>query len=192
MHGPESWGDIAIDLADPTDPKRGRIGIERKKIGDNAVFVLRSRAENHGWSVHVIGRDEPWPTQRDATMIHVREYVPQETKGARAEGPAAEQSAGRVHLVDPDGRFSELENECTTYVQGVTRRSPNRLDAYAYAIVELREMKLDARRDHARDAEGSAAANRALASQLSGEARGAAVVGGLSGARSLGRKRMGL
>jgi phage terminase large subunit-like protein len=164
----EEWGDKAVDLANPSKKGAGRIGIERKKIGDNAAYVIKSRAENRGWRVRVIGRDEPWPPW-DPTCIFVREYNPQEGKGARAEGPAAETEAGRVHLVDPDPaapRFADLEKECTTFVPGTTKRSPNRLDAFAYLVTELRELRLDSPPDHARDAAAAAAMNAALDARL--------------------------
>lgn len=196
----EDWGDRAVALAHPSRQGAGRIGIERKKIGDNAAFVIKSRAENRGLRVRVIGREEPWPPW-DPTCIFVREYNPQEGKGARAEGPAAETEAGRVHLVDPAfpdvPRFADLEKECTTFVPGTTKRSPNRLDAFAYLVTELRELRLDSPPDYARDAAAAAAMQAELTERLR---RGAAlpgrIVSTLASAPGLGvapgGRRMGL
>jgi phage terminase large subunit-like protein len=194
--GPNEWGDKAIDLAHPRRAGAGRIGIERKKIGDNAAFVIKSRAENRNLRTRMIGKDEPWPAW-DPGCIFIREYNPQESKGARAEGPAAETEAGRVHLIDPDPsrpRFADLEKECTTYVQGTTKRSPNRLDAFAYLVTELRELRRDSPPDHARDAAAAVAMQSELDARLRG-GRGASPTlaggGGFGGAVGGGR-RMGL
>lgn len=195
--GPNDWGDRAIDLAHPRRAGAGRIGIERKKIGDNAAFVLKSRAENRGLRTRMIGKDEPWPAW-DSGCVFIREYNPQESKGARAEGPAAETEAGRAHLVDPafpeSPRFADLEKECTTYVPGTTKRSPNRLDAFAYLVTELRELRLDSPPDHARDAAAAVRMQAELDARLAGR-RGTSPTlaggGGLGGAVGGGR-RMGL
>lgn len=131
---PEQWGELAIRK----HLKGGRITIERKKIGDNAVYVIRSCAATHGLTVEVIGRDAPWPPPQPQ-VIHVREQSPQDSKGSRAEGPATETDANRVHHV---GQFPDLEKEMTTYVPGTRMRSPNRLDAAAYAIAEVRGLAM--------------------------------------------------
>jgi phage terminase large subunit-like protein len=194
-YGPTEWGDIAVELAHPRRKGAGRIGIERKKIGDNAAFVIKSRAENAGLRTIMISKDEPWPPW-DPTCIYVREYNPQESKGTRAEGPAAETDAGRVHLVDPEPseapRFADLEKECTTYVPGETKRSPNRLDAFAYLVTELRELREDSPPDHARDVQVAAQMQTALDERLR---RGApatpGVVSGLGGAVRGGGRRLG-
>jgi phage terminase large subunit-like protein len=107
-YAPEAWGDVVVSMC----RRGGRVVIERNHLGDNAVYVIRSRATNVGLIVKVIGRDEPWPPL-DPRCIHVREVVSRESKTARAEGPAAETEAGRVHLV---GEFPDLEQEMTTYV----------------------------------------------------------------------------
>lgn len=194
--GPNEWGDRAVDLANPARQGAGRIGIERKKIGDNAAFVIKSRAENRGLRTRMIGKDEPWPPW-DPTCIFIREYNPQESKGARAEGPAAETEAGRAHLVDPDPaapRFADLEKECTTYVPGATKRSPNRLDAFAYLVTELRELRLDSPPDRAREALAAQTMNAALDARLrGGPVLPGRVVSSLVGAGASGTgRRMGL
>jgi|GEM_PF-844757 len=177
-HTSREWADLGIKHADPRipGPRRGRIGVERKRIGDAAAEVLKSRAETAGLRVRVLGREEPWPAF-DPGCLFIREYSPQESKGSRADGPAAETDAGRAHLVDPDPkapRFADLEKELTTYVPGVTKRSPNRLDAFAYLVIELRELRLDSPPDHSRDA--------ATAARLHGELQAALRTGSAPGA----------
>jgi phage terminase large subunit-like protein len=199
-HPFETWGDLAVDRAHPSRRGAGRIGIERKRIGDGAVGCIKSRAENRGLRVRVIGKDDPWPAW-DPGFIFVREYSPQESKGTRAEGPAAETEAGRVHLVDAAHseapRFADLEAECTTYVPGATKRSPNRLDAFAYLISELRELRLDSPPDHGRDAAAAVAMQAELERQLRGATLPGQVVSALAGTRPGsgivgGGRRMGL
>lgn len=178
-HPFETWGDLAVDRAHPSKPGAGRIGIERKRIGDGAVGCIRSRAENRGLRVRVIGKDEPWPAW-DPACIFIREYNTNDSKGTRAEGPAAETASGRVHLVDPGHpdapRFADLERECTTYVPGVTTRSPNRLDAFAYLVTELRELRRDSPPNHAADAAAAVGLNAAVQAALSGRPATAAHV----------------
>jgi phage terminase large subunit-like protein len=173
-HGPNEWGDISVDLADPRKPgpegsRRGRLVIERKHLGDSAAFTIKSRAESKGLRTRVLGKDEPWPAF-DGTCIFIREQNTNLSKGTRAEGPAAESDGGRAHLVDPgypdQPRFADLEKECTTYVPGVTKRSPNRLDALVYLVIEIRELKLDSPPDHGAAAAQAIAMNKALADSL--------------------------
>lgn len=194
--GFDEWGDRAIDLAHPRRPGAGKIGIERKRIGEGAFGNLKARADTRKLRIKSIGKDEPWPAW-DPGCIFVREYSPQETKGTRAEGPAAETEAGRVHLVDPGWpdapRFADLERELVTYVPGTTKRSPNRLDAFAYVVTELRELRLDSPLDHAREAAAAAALNAALNERLrAGSPLPGRVVSTLAGGVVPGGRRMGL
>ena len=55
-------------------------------------------------------------------------------KAVRAEPVAAMYEQGRIHHV---GEFPYLEEEMCTWVPGVSRESPNRLDALVWAITEL-------------------------------------------------------
>jgi phage terminase large subunit-like protein len=55
-------------------------------------------------------------------------------KYARAEPVAALYEQGRVHHV---GKLARLEDEMTTYVPGVSKGSPNRMDALVWALTEL-------------------------------------------------------
>lgn len=201
-HAAGAWAALAIDRADPrkAGPKRGRIVIERKHVGDMAAEVLRSACTNAGLRMRVLSRGEAWPAF-EAGCVFVREQNTNLSKGTRAEGPAAETAAGRMHLVDPGypdaGAFGQLENECTTYVDGQRHRSPNRLDALVYLVIELRELRLDSPADHVSEARVAAdisqrlaaAASRAapvagsLAARLAGAGRGA---GHVTGGRRMG------
>jgi hypothetical protein len=157
--------------------------------------VIRARAESRGLKVRVLERNEPWPAFASDT-IYIREQNTNLSKGTRAEGPAAETDAGRAHLVDPnpdEPRFSDLERECTTYVPGVTKRSPNRLDAFAYLLIELRELKLDAPANHAADAANAVALNAAVQAQLAGRpATAAQAAQRLAGGLTIAGRRLGL
>lgn len=54
-------------------------------------------------------------------------------KAVRAEPVAALYEQGKVHHV---GRFAQLESQMTTFVPGVTQKSPDRMDALVWAITE--------------------------------------------------------
>lgn len=135
---PEEWGDIAI--RECAENSAAGVVIERNHIGDNGVYVLKSRAENRKMRIEVLKRwtedkCESFPP-RAPGVVYIREIVSATGKGVRASGPAVEQEAGRVHVV---GTMPELELELTTYEPG-TSRSPNRYDAYAQLVTELREL----------------------------------------------------
>lgn len=55
-------------------------------------------------------------------------------KHARAEPIASRMEQGRVHFV---GVWPELEDQLCNYVPGLTRKSPDRLDAFVWACTEL-------------------------------------------------------
>jgi phage terminase large subunit-like protein len=166
--------------------------IERKHLGQAAAEVLRSNAITMGLRLRVLDRGEKWPAF-DPGWVYVREQNTNLSKGTRAEGPAAETAAGRMHLVDPgypdQGAFTQLENECTTYVDGARQRSPNRLDALVYLVIELRELRLDSTADHAADARVAADLSSRLAASVQAPARSRVVSGLVSGG---GRGRLGL
>lgn len=142
-HRPEDWGDLVVNH----HPTGGRVTVERKKVGDMATAVIRSRAESRGLRVVVIDPKKPWPPI-ERGVIHIREQNPQDPKEVRASGPAVEAQAGRVHHV---GYFPDLEKEQTSWVPGEGRASPNRLDAAAYLIAELRDLPREAAPDGSQD-----------------------------------------
>ena len=207
-HSAQAWGDLAVSHADPRLPgpaARGRIVIERKHVGDHAAMTIKACAESRGLRMRVLGKDEPWPAP-DGHTIYVRERNSNLSKGTRAEGPAVETAEGRVHLVDPGypdaPAFSQVEAECTTYVDGVSSRSPNRLDALVYLVVELRELRLDSPPDHSADARAAAEMHRQLGERLrrgattdgASTAAVARLAGSVPGVSrfGLGGRRMGL
>lgn len=137
-HTPEAWGDIAVQQC--ADHGAAGCVVERNHLGDNATFVLKSRASNRGITVRTLDRwtsegCKPFP-RRTPGVIYVREVVAASSKTSRAGGPAAETESGRVHV---RGTMPELEDQLTTYVPG-SARSPNRYDAAVYLITELCEL----------------------------------------------------
>jgi phage terminase large subunit-like protein len=182
-YSPAEWGDVVVSRC----PRGGRVVVETNHVGDNAAYVIQSRADSKGLRVQVIGKDDPWPPL-DAKVIHVREVFSRDGKYARADGPAAETEAGRVHLV---GEFPDLEKELTTWVPGATR-SPNRLDALAFCVTELRELGLESSsRDINAEAQAAVDVNKALRTILAGrptESGPNRMAGALAGrARRIGR-----
>ena len=56
-------------------------------------------------------------------------------KMLRAEPVAAMHERGRIHFVGRN--FTELEEQLTTYVPGMSRKSPDRLDWFVWAVTDL-------------------------------------------------------
>ncbi len=159
-YSPEEWGDIAVSYC----RRGGNISIERNHIGEHGTYVLRSRAMTTlgpEMQVRVLAKAEPWPA-RDDRCIFVREQWSRESKGTRADGPAAETEAGRVHLV---GEFAQLETQLVTYVPG-SGRSPNNYDAFAYLVTELRGLAMAPKANGNRDVQVAAEVQRRLTSAL--------------------------
>jgi phage terminase large subunit-like protein len=133
---PEEWGDLAV--AQHLDNGAAGCVVERNHLGDNATFVIRSRAKERTWNgkpvtVHVLDeKDKAFPA-RTPGRIYVREVVAASSKTTRAGAPAAETEAGRVHVV---GKLPKLEKQWVTFEPG-SRKSPNNYDAAAYLIIEL-------------------------------------------------------
>ncbi len=150
---PDEWGDIAIGWM----PKGGRCTIETNQGGNLNSHVLQSRAALRGMGVVRVGREDEWP-RAEPSVVYVREVHSRESKGTRADGPAAETEAGRVHVV---GELPDLELEMTTFVPG-SKKSPNRLDAAVFAITELRGLGRDAVADPGDGMRAAAAMNAAL------------------------------
>lgn len=130
--GPEEWGDLLV--ADCIERKCVGCVIERKRVGDFATALVRSRAEAKGLRVRLLTASEPWPRYTKG-VIYVRERSPQESKIRRADGPASECELGNVHHV---GTFPKLEKQLLTYTG--KGRSPNQFDAYTQLISELRDL----------------------------------------------------
>lgn len=131
---PEEWGDLVIKQH--IDNGAAGAVVERNHLGDNATFVIRSRAKERkingsDITVHVLEKGKPFPS-RTPGRIYVREVVAAESKTTRAGAPAAETEAGRVHVV---GTLPKLELQWTTFEPGT--KSPNNYDASVYLIIEL-------------------------------------------------------
>lgn len=165
---PEEWGDIVVAFCADEGAAGGTI--ERNHLGDNAAFVITERAKVRGLVTYGIPREDqhkPFP-HRKPGVIYIRETISRDDKGARAQPPAVATKAGRVHLC---GTFPELETELTTWEPG-TRKSPNRLDAFAALVAELLGLALPAPKDTRADAQGSAAVYAELQKRLRAAAAG--------------------
>lgn len=127
---PSEWADKAIGHCE-----NGAAGIvtEHNRGGLMIDAILRERAERRG----LVLRDfppngKPFP-ERTPGVIYLRSHKTQDAKDSRAFPAASRCEAGRVHHV---GYFDELETEMTTWTPDDSR-SPNRLDAAVYLILEL-------------------------------------------------------
>ncbi len=170
-HEPEAWGRIAIDWM----PRGGRSTLETNQGGNLNVGPMRSAAKDRGLRVVTIGREDDWPPA-DEGVVFVREVHSRENKGTRADGPAAETEAGRVHVV---GELPDLELEMTTYEPGGTRKSPNRLDVAVFCITELAALNAGSADDPAGDMRAWASALKQLGARPArGRAPGSWITGG--------------
>ena len=79
---------------------------------------------------------ETWRTIVNGIDPHAatKEVHASRGKFARAEPGAARYEQGKVHHV---GLFRDLEDQMCSYVAGVTRDSPDRMDALVWGITEL-------------------------------------------------------
>ena len=136
-HTPAQWSDVVVGWC-----LRGAAGVvlERNRGGDLVVETIRARAKERGLRVELLPPTTPFP-RRAPGVIYVREVHAAAAKAHRASGPSVLYSQGRVHHVGVHGR---LELEMTTWEPG-SRKSPNRIDALAYAVTELGALALDAR-----------------------------------------------
>lgn len=156
---PEQWGDIAV--RECVDRGAAGVVVERNHLGDAPTFIIKSRAENRGFAVRVLKKDQAFP-RRTPGVIYVRENVAASSKTSRAGGPAAETQSGRVHLV---GVHPQLEYELTTYEPG-NNRSPNRFDAFVYGVIELRGLADTKQRATPEQIQGTAEIARRLRDEL--------------------------
>lgn len=133
---PEEWGDQAVRWC---QQDAAGVLIERNKIGDLGIAVIRARAQNAGLRVKLITDAQRVFPKRTPGVVYVREVVAASSKYSRGSGPAAHTEAGKVHLV---GTFPELERELVTYEPG-TAKSPNRHDVFVYGVLELAGLMRD-------------------------------------------------
>lgn len=66
--------------------------------------------------------------------LNIKEIHTYKSKPERFAPVSVKYSQGKVHHV---GVFKRLEGQMTTYIPGLTKKSPDRLDALAYAITDL-------------------------------------------------------
>jgi phage terminase large subunit-like protein len=160
---PDMYGDLAVRKC--IDQRCAGVIIERNHVGDHAAFVITSAARNHQMQVRLLDKRDPFPAWTPG-VIYVREVVAASSKITRAEAPASETKAGRVHVV---GNLSELERQWTTFEPG-SRKSPNQYDASVYLILELAQLGTE-ETNAAADLEVAAAAHKVLHERLSARAR---------------------
>lgn len=114
--------DVSAQLS-PKDWARTSIGLWKEYRADKLIAE-----KNCGWDMV------------DATMTAIDENVvitsviAKRGKILRAQPIAALYESGRVHHV---GQFPELELEMTTYTGDPKQKSPNRLDALVYCLMDL-------------------------------------------------------
>jgi len=105
-HAPETWGTMAIQAAARYNCP---IIVETNRGGQMAEFVLRAAAEKHGFFPEIIA------------------VKTKDGKHTRGEPVATLDERRATRHV---GQFPILHNQLTSYVPGVSKRSPDRMDAY--------------------------------------------------------------
>ena len=113
---------------------------ETNKGGDAVIACLKVAIEARGLKMRLIPRTDknPFP-ERTPGVVYVREVWARNSKYTRAEGTAALDVAGHLHMV---GAFPELETELCTFEPG-TSESPNRYDACNHVVAELADLRRD-------------------------------------------------
>ena len=109
---PQVWGERVVSLYD--EFKCDRVVAEVNNGGDLVVHLL----------------------QQVRPSLPVKKVTASRGKALRAEPIAALYEQGKVHHV---GYFAELEDELCEYEPGVTKKSPDRLDALVWSLTELSE-----------------------------------------------------
>lgn len=144
-HTAKEWPAISVGAC--IDDGAAGVVVETNHGGNTPLELLRVAADFRGVKIRVLprttptSRNEPFPTERTPRTIYVREVYTQTNKIQRAEGPAALDEAGRLHMI---GTFPELETELVTYEPG-TAKSPNRYDAMMHVVTELADLRRDSR-----------------------------------------------
>lgn len=108
---PNTWANKVIWAYDKHEA--GAIVVETNQGGDMIETILRS----NGFKGKII-------------KIHAKKG-----KALRAEPVSGLYEQGRVRHVEKG--LTDLEDECQEWVPGVTKESPNRIDALVYAVTEL-------------------------------------------------------
>ena len=105
-HPPETWGTLVIQAA---QRHNAVVVVETNRGGQMAEFVLRAACEKVGFFPEIIA------------------VKTKDGKFSRAEPVATLGTKRRIRHV---GHFDRLHQQLTGYVPGLSKRSPDRLDAY--------------------------------------------------------------
>ncbi len=144
--------------------------VETSRGGSAWTELLRAHAGPRGFEVSVLEKGKPFPTRLPGT-IYVREVHAVNSKHSRGEGPADLGRAGYVHHVGDPGQFKTLEDQLVTWEPG-SGPSPDRLDAHAYLISELRGLARPKPVDNTTQLAGAAEINRRLMNFAAARSRG--------------------
>jgi predicted phage terminase large subunit-like protein len=109
---PQEWATKAVEVYEKY--KADRIVAETNNGGDLVIHLL----------------------QQVNPSVSTKKVTATRGKQMRAEPIAALYEQGRVHHV---GYFTELEDEMCEFEPGITRNSPDRMDALVWALTELSE-----------------------------------------------------
>jgi phage terminase large subunit-like protein len=109
---PQEWATKAVEVYDKY--KADRIVAETNNGGDLVIHLL----------------------QQVKPSVATKKVTATRGKQLRAEPVAALYEQGRVHHI---GYFTELEDEMCEYEPGVSKDSPDRMDALVWALTELSE-----------------------------------------------------
>lgn len=123
---PDSWGAAVLEAYDHFGADA--IVVETNRGGDMVMQVIRNACQAG------VDRDgKRIPPRQCPRLIPVRASRGQ-GKDTRAEPIVAMYERGRIYHA---GTFPQLEEQMCTWVPGVTRKSPDRMDAMVYAFLEL-------------------------------------------------------
>ena len=146
--------DPAVSATEDSD-ETGIVVVALLRSGHVLVLDDLSRKDTPlGWAHAAVEtlKHPQWPVSRivaevnnggDLVEANIRVVMPNAPfskvwashgKTTRAEPVAAAYEQGRVHHV---GIFVPLEDQMTSYVPGVSKKSPDRMDALVYGITEL-------------------------------------------------------
>jgi phage terminase large subunit-like protein len=116
---PREWGKAALRAYQTW--RSDRVIAEKNNGGDMVEHVIRTVESDY--PIHPAGRDVPF------SLVHASRG-----KQTRAEPVANLYEQGRVHHC---GRFDNLESQLCTWVPGVSKQSPDRLDALVWGFSEV-------------------------------------------------------
>lgn len=134
-HSPSEWATIVLD--EYAARKCELVIVETNKGGSLLVQNLRASAKDRHLDVVVLGKDERAPGYHPRT-VHVREVYGRGAKEDRAQPLATAYERNRVCHVGSG--LAELEETLTTWEPTPGGKSPDRLDALVYCVIELLEL----------------------------------------------------